>query len=110
MARKTTIILTDDIDGSKADTTVGFALDGVEYEIDLTDEHADALRETLQYWIAPATRIGGRAKRGTAATANTSDAKLVRAWAKENGIEVPDRGRVPASVRDRYYEANSVAA
>ena len=60
MAQKTQVILVDDVDGSEANQTVTFALDGVSYEIDLNDEHAAALRESLEEWIGKARRTGGR--------------------------------------------------
>ena len=59
MAQKTQVILVDDVDGSEANQTVTFALDGVSYEIDLNDEHAAALRESLEEWIGKARRTGG---------------------------------------------------
>ena len=60
MAQKTQVILVDDVDGSEANQTVTFALDGVTYEIDLNDEHAAALRESLEEWVGKARRTGGR--------------------------------------------------
>ena len=64
MAQKTQVILVDDVDGSEANQTVTFALDGVSYEIDLNDEHAAALRESLEEWIGKARRTGGRRSSG----------------------------------------------
>ena len=58
MAQKTQVILVDDVDGSEANQTVTFALDGVSYEIDLNDEHAAALRESLEEWVGKARRTG----------------------------------------------------
>ena len=60
MAQKTQVILVDDVDGSEANQTVTFALDGVSYEIDLNDEHAAALRESLEEGVGKARRTGGR--------------------------------------------------
>lgn len=104
MARKTQVILTDDIDGSEATGTVRFALDGVSYEIDLNDENAQRMRDQLNEWTGKARRVGGR--RNTGARSSSSDAGKVRAWAKENGYEVSDRGRVSKEVREAYYAAH----
>lgn len=101
MARKTRIILTDDLDGSPAGSTLEFALDGVSYEIDLNDEHAQQLRESLAPWVERGRRVGGRARRGTA-KGRSEETKRVREWAQSNGYDVGDRGRVPSSVREAY--------
>ena len=92
--------------------TVTFGLDGVHYEIDLTDDNATRLRDTLADFIAAARRTGGRLKRGTAgATSAASPAtdreqtKAIREWARHNGFEVPERGRIPAAVRDSYQRS-----
>ena len=108
MAQKTQILLVDDIDGSPADETVRFAVDGVEYETDLTTEHAQALRESFADWISHARRTSGRKSAGRRAPSSTkaSDAKQVREWARENGYTVPDRGRIPAKVRKAYDAAH----
>ena len=107
MAQKTQIILVDDIDGSEATQSVTFALDGVTYEIDLNDDHAAALRETVEEWTVKARRVSGRRTRRRAGAARTSsDTQKVREWARANGYEVSDRGRIPASVREAYDAAN----
>ena len=108
MAQKTQIILVDDIDGSEATQTVTFALDGVNYEIDLNDDHAAALRETVEEWTVKARRVSGRRirRRAGAAPRTASDTQKVREWARANGYEVSDRGRIPASVREAYDAAN----
>ncbi len=111
MAQRVQVILEDDFDGSDADETVTFALEGVEYEIDLSAKNAETLRDTLAPWVAHARRVGGRRRRAstkTAATANgagssTSD---VRAWAQEQGYEVSTRGRVSSEIREAYEEAH----
>lgn len=101
MARKTETRLIDDLDGSTADETVTFGLDGIIYEIDLNDEHAAALREKFSELIDHATRVGGRAKRGSR-PANNGENKKIRAWAQENGYEIGDRGRISAEIREAY--------
>jgi hypothetical protein len=113
MAQKTIVQLIDDLDGTHSDTieTVTFGLDGVTYEIDLSDDNADKLRESLAAFIGSARRTGGRAKRGTAsasvASANGSgrsreQTQAIREWARKNGHDVSDRGRIPAAVIDAF--------
>ena len=106
MAQRVQIILEDDYDGGTAEETVTFALDGAEYEIDLSSKNANGLREALAPWMAHARKIGGRRKRGTraAGSASTSD---IRAWALANGRTVSSRGRVSAEVREAYEKAHA---
>ncbi len=104
MANKVVVQLVDDIDSSPASETVTFGLDGVNYEIDLNDEHAAQLREAFSPWVGRARRTGGRkSTRGSAAPkASSSDASRIREWARSQGIEVSERGRIPAELRERY--------
>ncbi|MEY9847631.1 Lsr2 family protein [Streptacidiphilus sp. MAP5-3] len=115
MAQKVQVLLVDDLEGGEADETVTFALDGVAYEIDLTHGNAGKLRELL----APYTdkgrkqsgRAGARAGRGGRAAAvrpvgGNPDTAKIRAWAKEQGYEVNERGRVPSNVREAYEKAH----
>jgi hypothetical protein len=99
----------DDIDGSEAEGTVRFALDGAEYEIDLNAKHADALRKSLAKYIDAARRSSGSARRparsGRRASASGVNTTEVREWAKAQGIEVKDRGRVPAELVVRFRAA-----
>jgi len=106
MAQKTQVILVDDVDGSEANQTVTFALDGVSYEIDLNDEHAAALRESLGDGLGEPRRPGGRRSSGRRRSSGPSDTQKIREWAREQGLEVSDRGRVSADVRKAYYEVN----
>lgn len=110
MAQKVQVLLVDDLDGGEADETVTFALDGKSYEIDLTTANADKLRGLLEPYLKGGRRTGGRAGgRGKArpvAASGGQDTAAIRAWAKENGFEVNDRGRVPASIREAYEKAN----
>jgi len=111
MAQKVQVLLVDDLDGVEADETVTFALDGKSYEIDLTTTNADKLRDALEPFTKGGRRTGGRASGGRgkarAATGGAGqDTAKIRAWAKENGYEVNDRGRVPATVREAYEKAN----
>ncbi|WP_416981599.1 histone-like nucleoid-structuring protein Lsr2 [Streptomyces sp. T028] len=110
MAQKVQVLLVDDLDGGEADETVTFALDGKTYEIDLTTANADNLRGLLEPYVKGGRRTGGRASGGRgkarAASGSSQDTAQIRAWAKENGFEVNDRGRVPATIREAYEKAN----
>jgi hypothetical protein len=107
MAQRIQTLLIDDIDGGEAAGTVRFGLDGTEYEIDLSAAHSDDLRKALGQYLAHARQAGGtarsaaRSRRGSAAV----DTAKVREWARGQGIEVKDRGRVPADVVERYKTA-----
>lgn len=108
MAQKVNIVLVDDIDGSDASETVSFALDGSTYAIDLSDGNAAKLREALAPYIGHARRDAsarGRRARTTAAGGRGSAAEI-RAWARENGFKVPDRGRVASEVKAAYDAAH----
>jgi hypothetical protein len=99
--------LVDDIDGSKAEETVRFAIDGVEYEVDLSEKNAKKLRDAVAGYAAKARKVrGGRGRRKTTAVSQV-DAKAVRAWAKSNNIELSSRGRIPADVVDQYRKAGN---
>ncbi|KUJ67562.1 hypothetical protein ACZ90_27345 [Streptomyces albus subsp. albus] len=110
MAQKVQVLLVDDLDGGEADETVTFALDGKTYEIDLNTSNADKLRAALEPFTKSGRRTGGRAatgrSRARAGAGSSQDTAKIRAWAKENGYEVNDRGRVPATVREAYEKAN----
>jgi len=109
MAQKVQTLFIDDLDGSEAEGTVRFGLDGVEYEIDLSAEHSRELRDALARYVGAARRVGGSARRparsrrrGSAGGPNPTE---VREWAKEQGIEVKDRGRVPAELVVKFKAA-----
>jgi hypothetical protein len=109
VAQKIQTLFIDDIDGSAAEGTVRFALDGAEYEIDLNAKNADALRKALAKYVDAARRSTGTARRpargGRRATAGGVNTTEVREWAKAQGIEVKDRGRVPAELVVRFRAA-----
>jgi hypothetical protein len=108
MAQKIQTLFIDDIDGGEAEGTVRFALDGAEYEIDLNAKHSQELRSALGKYVTHARKAGGGARRGTARggrRASTADTVAVRAWARENGVDIKDRGRVPADVVAKYQAA-----
>jgi len=108
MAQKVQKHLVDDIDGSQAEGTVRFALDGVAYEIDLSVAHTEELHKILAWYIAHA-RKAGRARRGGGRggrrNAGAIDMHKVRDWASEQGIEIKERGRVPAGIVEKYQKA-----
>lgn len=108
MAQKVNIILVDDLDGSEASETVSFGLDGTTYEIDLTDEHAGELREALAPYLGHARKVTGSRRSSAKKTAASSgpSASEVRDWARDNGYEVPDRGRIPANIREAFDAAS----
>ncbi len=109
MAKKVQVLLVDDVDKeSTADETVTFALDGVSYEIDLTSANAAKLRDSLAVWIGHAERTGGRRSPGRAgAKAGRRDVSAIREWARGNGYDVSDRGRISTEVQEAYEKANS---
>ncbi len=106
MAQRVQIILEDDYDGSAAEETVAFGLDGAEYEIDLSGKNAAKLRDELAVWIGHARKTGGRRKRSTRVDSSSSTSEI-RAWALANGREVSSRGRVAAQVREAYELAHA---
>jgi hypothetical protein len=113
MAQRVNVVLVDDLDGSDAVETVSFALDGVDYEIDLSDKHAAELRDAVSLYVGHARRTGGRRRggrrSGSAGGSSASEgasAADIRSWARENGWDVPERGRVSAEVREAYAAAH----
>jgi hypothetical protein len=109
MAQKVHIVLEDDLDGSEASETVSFALDGSSYEIDLNADNATKLREALAVYVGHGRKVSGAGRRSTrraATAANGTSAKEIRDWARANGHDVPERGRIPADVRSAYESAN----
>lgn len=117
MARRIVHQLVDDIDGTLLESgegeTVLFSLDGVAYEIDLTDENAAALRAALERYTNAARAVSSARASSSAAAAGRKrrrsgqqDYSGVREWAKQNGYQVSERGRVPASVLEAYEAAH----
>ena len=115
MARKVQVILSDDLDENlSADETVSFALDGTNYEIDLSDKNAKEMREALSRYVQAARKVGrasGRASgggrsRATGGRMDREQAGAIRDWARKNGHAVSDRGRIPASVVEAYEGAH----
>lgn len=108
MAQRVQVILEDDIDGGDASETVTFGLDGVTYEIDLNDKNAAALRDALAGYVGAGRRVAGRRRSGSASSSRSNSGELskIREWARANGFEVSDRGRISQKVRDAYAKAN----
>ncbi len=112
MAQRLLVRYIDDLDGTEADTveTVQFALDGVSYEIDLSETNSARLRDALTEFVSHARRLGGRSRRGQAASTTAgrsrTDTEAIREWARANGHTISDRGRIPSRVLDAYSAAN----
>ncbi len=126
MAQKVEVLLVDDLDGGKADETLSFGLDGRSYEIDVSRKNAQKLRSALAPYVQGARKVGGRragrrasggapaapptAGRGRGrggAGAGTPASSEVREWAKKQGLEVSDRGRIPSDLVARFREAHA---
>lgn len=113
MSQKVFVQLVDDLDGTVTDdiTTVQFGLDGATYEIDLTEDNAEQLRNVMADYVDSARRTGGRVKRGIRPSANGAgtrdDASKIREWAQANGIELATRGRIPSHVAESYRQAQA---
>src|SRR3954453_21999023 len=116
MARKVQVILSDDLDENlSADETVSFALDGTNYEIDLSDKNAQQMRDALSRYVQSARKCGlaggsrasgGGRSRATGGRMDREQAGAIRDWARKNGHQVSDRGRIPASVVEAYEAAH----
>lgn len=108
MAQKIQTLFIDDLDGSEAEGTVRFGLDGVDYEIDLNTAHAQELRTALAPYTEAGRKAGGTSRRPARVRGKTSsglNSTEVRDWAKANGIDIKDRGRVPADLIARFQAA-----
>lgn len=105
MAQETIVQLLDDIDGKPADETMSFSLDGVAYEIDLRSKNAEKLRKTFAPYVEKARRVSARRpgrRPGSRTTHDREQAAEIRNWAKQHGITVNDRGRIPAQIVQAY--------
>jgi hypothetical protein len=106
MAQKVTVALEDDLDGGPADETVRFGLGGTEYEIDLSTKNATAFRRQLAPFIEHARKAARGQRRRPGRTVSSRERSAdIRAWAKDQGITVSDRGRISASVAEQYEAA-----
>ena len=120
MAQQVNVKFVDDLDGSDATGTVSFALDGRAYEIDLSEDNAARLRESLASFVAVARKNGGagaaagrRAQKMTTASSGPRPQPLdreqtaaIRAWARQNGHQISDRGRISKTVVDAFQAAH----
>jgi nucleoid-associated protein Lsr2 len=113
MAQRTQVLLIDDLDGCPAEETLNFGLDGAAYEIDLSGDNAGLLRKALADYVAAGRRVNSSrlsSRRRPLArmpqTANAVDTASVRAWARENGYSVNDRGRIAADILEAYEAAH----
>lgn len=112
MAQRTVVQLIDDLDGtaSKSVETVTFGLDGVSYEIDLGAENASRLRDELAAFVGVARRTGGRVRRAASTAAprpsgagrSREQTQAIRDWARRNGHDISERGRIPAAVIEAF--------
>ena len=112
MAQKVTVSLVDDLDGSEAGETVEFGLDGAFYEIDLSGDNAGRLRDALAEYVEHARRSGGRKRTGgrvavagrapRTASADREQNQAMREWARKQGMNISDRGRIPKEVAEAY--------
>ncbi|SFW82971.1 histone-like nucleoid-structuring protein Lsr2 [Amycolatopsis australiensis] len=118
MAQRVHVEMVDDLDGSEASQTVPFSLDGVTYEIDLSEANAAALRDELARYVAAARRIGGRKVRlatGQSLSGSSSSStdrernRQIREWAQANGYEVAERGRLSSEII-AGFEADQAAS
>ncbi len=113
MAKQIIHKLVDDLDGGDADETVKFALDGIQYEIDLSKGNADKLRDALASYVGAARKAAGR-RRASAAVGGANrrpsidreQNQAIREWARKRGMKVSDRGRIPAEVLEAYHKEN----
>ncbi|MQA14589.1 MAG: Lsr2 family protein [Pseudonocardiaceae bacterium] len=117
MAQKVTVTLVDDLDGGSAEETIEFGIDGVSYEIDLSSDNAVQLRDALAGYVTHARKAGGtqrrrgggnQGRRGSGGTGRASvdreQNQAIREWARKNGMNVSDRGRIPAEVLEAYHK------
>ena len=111
MAKQIVTLLTDDLDGTEADSTIEFGLDGVIYTIDLSEKNAGKLRKALEPYLHVASRVGRNTTsriptRGAAPTSrsNRDQNQAIREWAGKNGYEVSERGRIPSSIVDAFHK------
>lgn len=112
VAQRVQVMLIDDVDGTEGAETVTFALDGVTYEVDLSEKNAAKLRDAVAPWVGHGRRVSGRATARSTPRASSrkassgGDSAAVREWARSNGHPVSERGRISATVTDAYAAAH----
>lgn len=114
-----TVVLTDDTDGTPAAETVAFTIDGVAYEIDLSATNAAAFRSVVAPYAQAGRRALAKATKATSPRATTAttarrpggltpeEAAAIRAWARDNGYEIAERGRIGKDVITAYRDAQA---
>jgi Lsr2 len=109
MAQQIQTLFIDDIDGGPAEGTVRFGLDGTDYEIDLSTAHSEELHKVLAAYVTHARKAAGSARRGPRGRRGDGapDTRKVREWARGHGIDIKERGRVPAEVIEKYKAAGA---
>lgn len=106
MATVTNTVRLDDLNGAEGAETVVFGYEGVNYEIDLAGENLDNFRAVMDKMVGSATKVSGKTPRKSSGSKTSSDASKVREWARANGHEVGERGRIPSEVREAYAAAH----
>lgn len=114
MAQKVEVLLIDDLEGGSADETVRFGLDGVSYEIDLSDSNAAQLREALTAYVQRARKSSTRSQRARTSSSSSRTrggssrerSAEIRSWARQQGINVNERGRIPSWIVEKYQAAH----
>ena len=112
MAQQFQVQYIDDLDGSNLGSvanTISFAFEGKEYSIDLSDENAAQFREVMAPYVNsghPVTRSKAKLARKSSGRSSAGDTKAIREWARDNGYEVSDRGRIPAGIVEAFAAAN----
>jgi hypothetical protein len=110
MAQRVSVELEDDLDGGPADETLRFGLGGLDYEIDLSKKNASKFRRQIAPYIEHSRKAGrGRRRRPVRAASSRERSGDIRAWAKDQGIAVSERGRIPANVVEQYEAATTGA-
>lgn len=115
MAKHIITTISDDLDGSDADETVTFGIDGVAYEIDLSDKNAAKLREFLTAYQQAGTRVGklDAVRRGSSYSSGSANPNFqankelnarIRQWAASNGYQLNDRGRIAQHIVDAFHQ------
>jgi hypothetical protein len=111
MAQRVHVVLEDDIDGSEGAETLSFSYNGADYELDLSEKNAKKFHDNMRFYADHGRKVGSRARRSSGAATKTTkvsaDNATIRAWARANGINVPDRGRISGSVREQFEAANA---
>lgn len=102
MVRRTIVALEDDLDGGPADETVRFGVGGAEYEIDLSEKNAAKLRKQLAPFVDHARRASSQPHRPVRTAASRRRSRDIRSWAQAQGIELSERGRIPAGIAAQY--------